>query len=162
MANTWCTAGRNNCHQYNCKDTLYTMPDFAGGVTASTLCVWEPESPCFRKPHAHLWILKIYQFCVHLRIIYLFSMRCLMLTRSNAVSNMLNQYCSPLDDTQKRNLRPTGECSAEHLLRSLCTDWQQRRVCQYKKLLLVLVNFLLPLRTPIHVDHWRRELSCFI
>lgn len=118
--------------------------------------------PLLTNPHTHLWILKIYQLCVHLSIIYLFSMRCLMLIRSNFVSNMLNHYCSPLDATQKRMLRPTGECSAEHLLRRLCTDWQQRRVCQYTKLLLVLVNFLLPLRTPIHVDHWRRELSCSI
>lgn len=46
-------------------------------------------------------------------------MRCLMLTRSNIVSNMLNKYCSQLDHTQKRMLRPAGEFSAERLAKEL-------------------------------------------
>lgn len=42
-----------------------------------------------------------------------------MLTRSNVVSNMLNKYCSQLDHTHKRVLRPTGEFSAEHLAKEI-------------------------------------------
>ena len=89
------------------------MPNFAGGLTTSTLCVWELESPylgtlCTSFDTENLSIL-----CT--LIIYLFSVKCLMLTRSNTVSNMLNQYCSHW-------ITHTKEClgQQENLVQNIC------------------------------------------
>lgn len=109
------------------------MLNFAGRLTTPTVCVQELESPCLRTLCSSLVTENLSVLCT--LIIYLLSMGCLMLTRSNIVSNKLNGCCSQLDSTQRRMVRPTGEFSAEHL--RLPTDWQLRRVCWYKKLLLI-------------------------